>query len=332
MKLERLMSYVRQHLLLLLMVAYVCSAYFPTLGLRLRTPITQSISISMLHLMLATLLFVLGLSVPREKLAKIIGHGKWIAASLLVRCITCMVLFAICNVLPATCTAAILGLTLVMVAPAAASSAGWSMQIRANESTTVALIVGTTLSSAIIAPWILLLGRQIAPGTMDESLALLSSGFTVEFVIPWVVLPTIAGIAVRAIFPELAKSLYRYGHAASPVILLLLNYSNGSSSLPRISSTTTTVRAAIILGGCTLAILTLSFLMRLAISPAISEGARDSAVLGTVMSNTGLVLVIATMAIPDAIESHLAIIAYTFVQHIVVATWAATRPAGDVLP
>ena len=125
-------------------------------------------SISMLHLMLATLLFVLGLSVPREKLGATIGHGKWAAASLLVRCITCMVLFAIGNVLPATCTATILGLILVMVAPAAASSAGWSMQIRANESTTVALIVGTTLSSAISAPWILLLGRQIAPGTMNE--------------------------------------------------------------------------------------------------------------------------------------------------------------------
>ncbi len=282
-------------------------------------------TISPIHLLLATLLFVLGLSVPREQLGAITRQSKWVAESLLVRLAICLMLFAASHFLPATCAATLIGLTIVMMAPAAASSAGWSMQIRASESATATLILGTTVASAITAPLVLWIGQWIAPEAVGESLGALADGFTIRFVFPWIVLPTLLGITVRAIAPDFAKSLYHFGHALSPVILLLLNYSNGSSSLPEAMSTTTTGRAALIIGSCVALHLATRIAVHLLLAFGNNESpeVKNSVLLGTVMSNTGLALVIATMAIPVAVESHLAIIGYTFVQHFAVAAWVA---------
>ena len=154
---------VRQHLLALLVVAYICSAFLPGLGIRLREPITVSASVSMIYLLLAILLFTLGLSIPREKLPTAFLELKWVAVFVLLRLVACGLLLIACRLVQATNGIPALGIAVVLAAPTAASSAGWSMQWQAKESVTIALIVGSTLAVTATAPWAFSMGTSVAP-------------------------------------------------------------------------------------------------------------------------------------------------------------------------
>ena len=311
---------IRRHLLVLLVAAYFCSTFFPRPGLWLRAPFSTASQVSLIHLMLATLLFTLGLSISWSRIGEVIGECKWVGVTLAVRLATCVALILLAHLVPIGLSATIVGFVLVMAAPTAASSSGWSMQLGCSESVTVAVIMGTTIVSVISAPLILALGVYLGPDSTAQSLGLLRDVFDASFVLPWVVMPTLLGISIRSVFPNEAVSLRNIGHALSPIILLLLNYSNGSSSLPQLRESHSISAASVTIAGC-IGLFTIVSLCTSLLSGwmGADRSQRLSAILGAGMCNTGLALVVATMAMPKEVEIHLAIIVYTFVQHFSVA-------------
>lgn len=320
---------IRRHLLVLLVAAYFCSTYFPQPGLWLRAPFSTSSHVSLIHLMLATLLFTLGLSISWSRIGEVIGECKWVGVTFAVRLAACVALILAAHLMPVELSATIVGFVLIMAAPTAASSSGWSMQLGCSESVTLAVIMGSTIANVISAPLILALGIYLGPDSTAQPLGFLREVFDASFVLPWVVMPTLLGISVRSVIPNRAESLRNSGHAISPIILLLLNYSNGSSSLPQLRESHSMLAASATIAGC-IGLFTMVSLSThwLAGWLGADRSQRLSASLGAGMSNTGLALVVATMAMPKEVEIHLAIIVYTFVQHFSVAVLARMSEWG----
>ncbi len=99
-----------------------------------------------------------------------------------------------------------------------------------------------------------------------------------------------------------------------------MNYANASSSLPQLRFQIDPAYLSGVAAGCALLFLSLVMTTMWATSKCGAERPQQlSIVLGTCMSNTGLALVLATVALPSHMGVHVAIIAYTFVQHLGVA-------------
>lgn len=320
---KQITTFIRRHLLVLLVAAYFCSTFFPTPGLWLQAPFSTASRVSLIHVMLATLLFTLGLSISWNRLHEVIRECQSAGIVLVVRMAMCGLLILLTPVFPTAFTAAMVGFILIMATPTAASSSGWSMQLGCNESVTIAIILGTTIASAVTAPLILSFGAQMPPEAAGEALSLLREVFDPGLVLYWVLIPTLLGISTRSLFARRAETLRKFGHAISPVVLLLLNYANASSSLPQLREAPSISTAAATVIGCIVLFTSTTCLIRLAsIMIGADRSRRLSLILGAGMCNTGLALIVATQAMPKDVEIHMAIIAYKFVQHFSVAILA----------
>jgi len=232
---------VRQYFLALLVLAYGCSFCFPWLGQRLRTEFSSATEVSCVHLMLSVLLLTLGLSVRLDKPTQILAQARWIGLFFLVRMLAVILLAVSLGWVASTYTGSVVGFVLLLAAPSAASSAGWSLHWKASQTTSAALSIGTTLLSLVFGPLCLTVAGAIgqgvgALGSGIVDLEQLRHSFRVSFVVPWVVLPTFVGVAWRWLAPRSAERIRSMGHLANPLILLLLNYSNAATSLSKIQA------------------------------------------------------------------------------------------------
>ena len=169
----------------------------------------------------------------------------------------------------------------------------------------------------------------MARGDYAEDLHELAAGGAGAFLAVGVILPSLLGIALRQCAGE------RRVAAAKPAlkmvnisVLLFLNYSNASVSLPqaiaRPDSDFLAVTLVIVVGLCVLAFAAGWALARL------FRAARDrrvSLMFGLGMNNNGTGLVMASMALADHPRVLLPIIFYNLVQHLVAG--AADRIIRD---
>ena len=310
------------------------SAVVPSYGLALRQPLIEKAHFSSVHFMLAALLFTLGLSVPLGELMRIRDAWRWLGGYLSIRLFVVAFLSWTCRGyfnessggFPADSWGPIVGLLLVAAAPTAASSAGWSMQMKASKSLTAILILGTTLMSIAVVPFCLAAAASAMGGDAGNAVSAIRQNFSAAFVLPWVFCPVVVGMATRACAPRLAVRLRKLGHYCNPFVLLLLNYSNGATSLSRWSESMSTAASIATLGGAVGMFVVLCLLgTSLGKLLRADRSVRDSFTIGASMSNTGLILVVATLALPDRVEVHLPIIFYTFVQHIGVALFGRSK-------
>ncbi len=314
------LRFARQHFLALLVVAYVCSVFFPHLGLLIRTPLFSGSEISSINFMLAAVLLTLGLSTPLDGLKQIAGNLRAVSLFYVVRITAALLVALATHFVVDSQIGNFVGLIMVCVAPTAASSASWSLQLGSCKTTTIALILGTTLLSLLIGPAILALTEVLATTKCTEDLTLLRQYFSAGFALPWVVLPTVAGMAWKSLLPATASKCRDVGLQLNPVLLLLLNYANAASSFPKIAETFSMEQSLICLAGTAALFAILAYAsQRIGRKFTKSKEQLDSQMIGTAMSNSGLMLVMATLAMPDRLDVHLPIIVYTFIQHLGVA-------------
>lgn len=327
---KQVTTLIRRHLLVLLVVAYLGSTFIPQPGLWLQAPFSTASRVSLIHLMLATLLFTLGLSISWNRLFEVIRECKWVGITLAARLAVCGLLFLLTPMLPLAFSSTMVAFILIMATPTAASSSGWSMQLGCSESVTIAIILGTTMASVVTAPLILALGVELGPIITSEPLGLLREVFDPNLVLLWVLLPTLLGISTRSVFPNRGETLRGFGYAISPIVLLLLNYANASSSLPQLREAPSISTALATIVGCIALFTSISTGVNLFANYLGADRSRRlSLILGAGMCNTGLALIVATQAMPKEVEIHMAIIAYKFVQHFSVAVLARFPEAGE---
>ena len=351
--LEKLSHFVHKHLLWLMIGSYAIAACSPSLGLSIRdvrvvefTLFGSKTRIGLSMLMLASLLLNAGLGVQLDKIREMLRRpgllGAGLAANLLIPITFILV---VSHVMAGWHNAdevqnILVGLALVASMPIAGSSAAWAQNADGELSLSLGMVLFSTLLSPLTTPIALHSVGLMATGDYAEDLHELAEGRTGMFLAVCVLAPSLIGIGVRRAIGDA-----RYA-AAKPrlklinsAILLVLNYSNASVSLPQAVISPDLDFLAVTMG-IVVTLCVLAFAAGWLVSWLLkaTPTQQTSLMFGLGMNNNGTGLVLASMALADHPRVMLPIIFYNLVQHLVAGivdrlncrTSARTSPATDL--
>jgi bile acid:Na+ symporter, BASS family len=346
--LDKLSHVIHKHLLWLMIGSYAVAAFAPSFGLWIRDVSVGDITVwgaqtrmSLSMLMLASLLVNAGLGVPLDKVGQMFRSPKLLSAGLLAN-----LLIPIAFILVVTRVMAgwhnadevqniLVGLALVASMPIAGSSTAWAQNADGELTLSLGMVLSSTLLSPVTTPIALHSVGLMATGDYAEDLHELAAGGTGMFLVFCVLAPSLIGIVVRRLVGNA-----RYG-AARPrlklinsVILLVLNYSNASVSLPQAVTDPDPDFLAVTLG-IVVALCVLAFTVGWLVSifTGATPAQRTSLMFGLGMNNNGTGLVLASMALADHPRVMLPIIFYNLVQHLVagIVDWLNFRISTPAL-
>ena len=321
---------IQRYLLPGIAMSYLLAALWPAGGLWLRSFDFlggQEIglgSATPVNLLLALLLFNTGLTVPWQELAKLARHPRLLMLGMSIRITSCaliMLLVLAAGILfeGPIWDDVLLGLILVTVMPVANSSAGWSHHSEANVGLSMWLILLSVLLSPWLVPGLLTLSSQFTHPHVIPGYEALAAGYAGSFVMLWVIIPACLGIVTRSWLLAGRFGQMKVGiKLITFLCLILLNYSNGSVSLPEVLGGGDPWQIVMTLCAATV------LCMLLFAAPGgggaqcdLSMKDRLSVMYSSAMSNTGVALVLLTSLLPGEVVTHLVVIFYTLLQHIV---------------
>jgi BASS family bile acid:Na+ symporter len=332
---------IHEHFFWLLIGSYAVAALWPGPGLAIRSVSLGevhafgSMNLSLPVLMLAALLFNAGLGVQASRLRNLarkpLALPSGIVANLLI---PIAFIFLVSQLMRGWHNAdevqnILVGLALVASMPIAGSSTAWSQNADGDLALSLGLVLASTLLSPLTTPLALHAVGFMTTGDYAEDLHELAAGGTGAFLAVGVMLPSLLGIATRFVLGD-ARSA-----AAKPVvktvnslILLVLNYSNASISLPQAIAQPDpdflAVMLVIVLSLCALAFVAGWGVGRV---QGMDREGRVSLMFGLAMNNNGTGLVLASMTLADHPRVMLPIIFYNLVQHLVAGVAnASLRP------
>src|SRR4051794_37450025 len=243
----RLSHFVHEHFLALLVGSYVVAACCPALGLRIRDisfgelalfGSTTKVSLSML--MLSSLLLNAGLGVGTNRIREMLRAPRLLLAGLSANLLVPIAfIFAVTHAMAGWHNAdevqnILVGLALVASMPIAGSSTAWSQNADGEPTLSLALVLFSTLLSPLTTPMALHSVGLMTTGDYSEDLHELASGGSGMFLAVCVLAPSLLGIALRKALGDARTAAARPRlKLINSAVLLVLNYSNASVSLPR---------------------------------------------------------------------------------------------------
>jgi bile acid:Na+ symporter, BASS family len=328
----RFSSFFHAYLLLWLLAAYALAAVAPAFGLLIRhtswgelTVFQETLSLSLPFTMLAVLLFNAGLGVQATRLKSLMKRTLPLLVGLVANFLIPIAFIAITSQImklwhnPVEVQDLILGLALVAAMPIAGSSTAWSQVVNGDLALSLGLVLSTTLLSPVTTPAVLYTVSLLATGQYAEALKGLATGGTGAFLWVGVVFPSLLGILVRLMLGEARITSVRpHIKFLTAILLLLLNYSNASLSLPQVLNEPdldfllVTLTLAFTL--CLTTFVVAFWLGRLLEVDAAQEA---SLMYGLGMNNNGTGLVLASLSLAAYPQVMLPIIFYNLVQHVV---------------
>lgn len=327
-----LSQFTHHHLLWFLIGAYTIAALFPSAGLWIRNLTFGDLSIfhtklhvSLLMLLLATLMFNAGLGVKTAHLKSLLQKTTVLFAGLTANLVIPMAyIFLVTLVMrlwyePEEAQHILVGLALVAAMPIAGASNAWAQNSNGNLALSLGLVLASTVLSPVLTPVALYTFGEMASEEYEiviHNLAAYGSG---AFLGLWIVLPSMLGLGVRFVVPEARLvGIMPFIKLINSVVLLLLNYSNGSVSLPQAIADRDydflTVTLVITTGLCFTAFASGYGLSRLF---KVDSGERVSLMYGLGMNNNGTGLVLASLVLASYPRVMVPIIFYNLVQHLV---------------
>ena len=330
-----LSQFLHHHLLWFLISAYAIAAVFPTAGLWIRNvnfgdvQIFQTkIHVSLLLLLLATLMFNAGLGVKKSHLQSLMHKSKVMLAGLAANLVIPMIyIFGVTLVMrlwyePDEAQHILVGLALVAAMPIAGASTAWAQNSNGNLALSLGLVLSSTVLSPIVTPVALQVFGEMASEEYERVLQDLAAYGSGAFLGLWIVLPSVLGLGVRFAVPETRlTAVMPFIKLINAIVLLLLNYSNGSVSLPQAVADRDfdflTVTLGITTGLCFTAFASGYGLSRLF---KVDQAERVSLMYGLGMNNNGTGLVLASLALVSYPRVMVPIIFYNLVQHLVAGT------------
>ncbi len=339
---------LQRYLLAGIASAYVLAAFWPAGGIWLRafslwdSGATPGVgSATPVNLLLALLLFNTGLSVPLSELIRLGKNYRLVTLGMSIRLTTGAL--AILSALSLSlffqgrlANELLLGLILITIMPVANSSAGWSHHSEANVGLSMWLILLSVLLSPWLVPGLLVLAGEAAAVPFAANYHVLAKGYAGPFVLMWVVIPALFGMTCRGLVLKNGSAVCKLRmKTVTFLCLVLLNYANGSVSLPEVLRGGQSGLVFVSLMGAIL-LCSLLFLAAWAVGHIcrLSMPERLSVMYSTAMSNTGVALVLSTTLLPTAETLHLVVIFYTLLQHIgagIVDQWDyCARRVGEL--
>lgn len=327
-----LSQFIHHHLLWFLISAYIIAAVCPTAGLWIRNLTFGDLSIfqaklhvSLLLLLLATLMFNAGLGVKTSHLKSLVQRIRVLFAGLTANLVIPMVyIFLVTLVMrlwyePDEAQHILVGLALVAAMPIAGASTAWAQNSNGNLALSLGLVLSSTVLSPVVTPVALYVFGEMASEeyeTVIHDLAAYGSG---AFLGLWIVLPSVLGLCVRFVVPEAQlTAVMPFIKLINSVVLLMLNYSNGSVSLPQTVADRDFDFLAVTLGITTGLCIT-AFASGYGLSRLfqVDKAKRVSLMYGLGMNNNGTGLVLASVVLASYPQVMVPIIFYNLVQHLV---------------
>ncbi|MFI1797390.1 bile acid:sodium symporter family protein [Streptomyces sp. NPDC020379] len=337
---------VQRWLLGMMLACYLLAGVVPgpgewLRGLTLRLPVGGA-SVTLPMVLLAVMLVNAGLGVRIADLGRAVRRPLRLALGIAANALLPTILLPVVALClhswpdPAEVEALLVGLMLVLAMPIAGGAASWGQNAGGNVPLAVAMVVGSTVLSPFTVPLGLrLTGRLVGPGgtgALDDTArldGLAGSGVGV-FALASVVLPSLIGIALRALLGE-----HRIVRVLPPVKavnllnILLLCYVNAAGALGRAVSHPDPDLFVLALG-VSGAVCCLSFLLGRWMSRwARCDGPDEvSLTFATGMNNSSAAAVLAAVWFSHRPEVLLPILSYSLLQKIVAGT-VAGRPGRD---
>ncbi|QDV17169.1 Sodium Bile acid symporter family protein [Gimesia panareensis] len=324
--LSRLSHLVHARFIWLLLGSYVVAAFFPELGLSIRSLSWGSISLPMI--MLGFLLFNAGLGVELSALRKLkqdplpLAWGLSANLCIPICYIACVMLTMQLWHNPDEVQHILVGLALVASMPIAGSSTAWSQNSNGNMAISLGMVLFSTFLSPLATPLALHTVGFMTTGDYSEDLHELAGSQTGWFLLIAVILPSALGILCHQLMgKERVKARKANLKLFNSAILLLLNYSNASVSLPQAIANPDYDFLAVTLVITSL-LCAIAFFAGWVISRLKHTDKADQIALmfGLGMNNNGTGLVLASMALADHPGVLLPIIFYNLVQHLIAGT------------
>jgi BASS family bile acid:Na+ symporter len=330
-----LSQFIHHHLLWFLISAYAIATVLPTAGLWIRNVTFGDVSlfgtqlhVSLLLLLLATLMFNAGLGVKTSHLKSLAQKTRVLIAGLTANLLVPMTyIFLVTLVMqlwyePDEAQHILVGLALVAAMPIAGASTAWAQNSNGNLALSLGLVLSSTVLSPVITPMALQVFGEMASEEYEVVLQDLAAYGSAGFLGLWIVLPSVLGLCVRFAVPEAQLSaVMPIIKLINAIVLLLLNYSNASVSLPQAVADRDfdflAVTLAITAGLCFTAFASGYGLSRLF---KVDEADRVSLMYGLGMNNNGTGLVLASLALASYPRVMVPIIFYNLVQHLVAGT------------
>jgi len=331
-QLAKLSYFVHKRFLWLMVGSYAVASGFPSLGLWIRDVRLGEImlfgsrtTISLSMLMLASLLLNAGLGVKLSQGGVLLRRprllGTGLAANLIV---PIAFIFVVTRAMTGWHNGdevqnILVGLDLVASMPIAGSSTAWAQNADGELALSLGMVLFSTLLSPLTTPLALHSVGLMATGDYAEDLHQLAAGRTGMFLAVCVLAPSLMGIVIRLALGDMriaaAKPRLKLINSA---ILLILNYSNASVSLPQAVAEPDpdflVLILMIVVILCALAF-TAGWLISRFLKATPSQ--RTALMFGLGMNNNGTGLVLASMSLADHPRVMLPIIFYNLVQHLI---------------
>jgi bile acid:Na+ symporter, BASS family len=342
---DRAALFARRHFLWLLISCYALAACWPAPGLAIRewhwsALFAGDVPVVSL-LLLAIMLFCAALSTDLAQIRVVLRHPWILAAALLAVWLgPTLLVFAAGWFVPLavgghSTSGLLVGLALVATMPVANSSVGWVQNAAGNLALALALVVVSISLSPWLTPHLLsFLGMSLSPGERADCERLVNQ-FTGWFFMIWVILPTAMGFACRFLLsPPRVAPLASWLSLISAASLLLLNYMNSATALPKASNASTALLIATVVLAIALSVVGLVAGWSLAWLLGFSPQTRTALMFGLSMKHTGLALILAGAVLSDQPLVILMIVLATLAQHLlagIVQWWfeRSAQPSSD---
>ena len=320
-------DWIHHRLIAFLIAAYALAAFAPEAGLRLRAAEISgaSFAFSLPSLFLALLLFNAGLGVEPSRLRGLFRRSRMLGVGLAANLLIPLAFILAVSVglslwhNSTEVQSILVGLALIASMPVAGSSTAWSQNTDGDMALSVGLVLGSTLLSPVTTPAVLHAVGWVADGDFAVRLHELAAGGTGRFLLACVLLPSLAGIAVRRLIGSPRHGQWKPAlKLANSAILLTLCYANAAAALPGTVANPDWdflgVMAAIVLGLCVL-----GFAAGGAVAhcSGADAGQKASLMFGLGMTNNGTGLVLAATSLAHVPDVMLPVIFYNLVQHLV---------------
>jgi bile acid:Na+ symporter, BASS family len=326
-------QFIHRYFLSFLIGAYAVAAVLPAPGLWIRdvtfgdVPILNThIHVSLLLILLAALMFNAGLGVKTAHLRALMSNVGVLAAGLTANLLVpILYIFTVMAVMitfwhnPEEAQHILVGLALVAAMPIAGASTAWAQNSNGNLAISLGLVLFSTLLSPVVTPMVLYVLGEIASQQYERVLHGLAEYGSVAFLGLWVVLPSLLGVSIPLTVSERRLApVMPYVKLSNSFILLTLNYSNGSVSLPKAVADHDldflAVTLSLTAGLCVAAFSAAYWLSCLFDT---DEPERVSLMYGLGMNNNGTGLVLASLTLSSYPRVMIPIIFYNIVQHLV---------------
>lgn len=324
--------FLHKRLLQLILLSYGLAAVLPGPGLWLKevnllelVHLGGPIAATTPKLLLWLLLFNAGMRARTDRIGRLGRRPGMILAGLAANMIVPLAFLAL--MVPALgvwhnpneAAVVLVGLALVSSMPIAGSSTGWAQAADGDMALSLGLVLGSTLLSPLTTPALLRTLGAIAPSHYGEELQRLADSDTGAFLFAWVLIPSVLGMAARAVMGEdHTQRVERRLKIVAPVTLLILCYANASSCLPQALAKPDWdflgIIMAFVAGLCTLTFAAGHVIGRLA---GADRAQRVALMFGLGMNNNGTGLVLASLTMGSQPLVMLPIIVYNLVQHLV---------------